>query len=509
MESCFSINKYCQSFVSDQSGVLYSERNINIYLHSRATWCRGRSLWLLLFPRTLWTTSRRSRPSVIRSSVQYTGAFQKALLYGRRKMNHQNISALRSCILRRFERMSCCASKDSGDGPIVRLSNGLKDQCGNTTLDVFRFLKINSADTLLSINDLFAFFEQDSQDFLEMKRKVGITLTNGTFLVKTGPTFQLNSFIGNLRTLRQSNTLAAGDVLVPSSLLDQHPALRLIIHFFDNYSSHASDSGLKFKYIVLETIISNHYSAKGRYRYPESLRNFAACLHILGGRNVYEFIRINIPGLLPSSPIVHALLDSTAHRVTEADIRYDLMVDHLSLQQTNFVFISEDCTAVIPRIVYDVHSNAFIGFTPTLVDGLPRTNTFSTESFHELEQWFSTRHRSHLLSIHILQPINSFATDGVPFILSAYGTDNRFTTLDILMRWITIINQCDRKGVKTVGCSTDCDARYLKSMRLLMGFFADMPNQQFHLRDHAFTADVPKVISSIRRRNLNLLSSTS
>jgi hypothetical protein len=62
---------------------------------------------------------------------------------------------------------------------------------------------------------------------------------------------------------------------------------------------------------------------------------------------------------------------------------------------------------------------------------------------------------------------------------------------------MNIINQCDKKGVKLVGYSTDCDARYLRAMRLLMGYFADMPNQQFHLRDNAFHVDIPKVISLI------------
>ncbi|CAM2715848.1 unnamed protein product, partial [Rotaria socialis] len=49
--------------------------------------------------------------------------------------------------------------------------------------------------------------------------------------------------------------------------------------------------------------------------------------------------------------------------------------------------------------------------------------------------------------------------------------------------------------------STDCDVRYLRSMRLLMGFFADMPNQQFHLRDNAFYIDIPKSWDWLFMRN--------
>jgi hypothetical protein len=373
----------------------------------------------------------------------------------------------------------------------------VKQQCGLTMMEILHYLAVNSADSLLGIHDLFAFFHHDSPDLLPIKNKVGITLANGSFLVKEGLLFQANSFIQNLQSLQQKNLSMSNDLIISSTLLDQHPILRLIICFFENSSSQSNDFSFKLKYTVIETIISNHYRAKSRYCYNNSIRDFASCLFILGGRNVYEFIRINIPGFLPSLPVIESSLDSIRNRMVEGDFRYNLMSDYLSLHKTNLIFASEDCTAVVRRIVYNVQLNEFIGFVPHIEDGLPKINTFSTESFTELENWFETLNESHLLNLHMIQPITLNSTSCAPFILSAYGTDNRFTTLDILMRWISIINQCDKNGVKVVGYSTDCDVRYLRCMRLLMGFFADMPNQQYHLRDSAFDADIPKVISLI------------
>ncbi|CAF2099824.1 unnamed protein product [Rotaria magnacalcarata] len=185
---------------------------------------------------------------------------------------------------------------------------------------------------------------------------------------------------------------------------------------------------------VVETIISNHDRAKSRYCYNDSIREFASYLFILGGRNVSEFIRLNISGLLPTLPIIQSSLDSITNRINEGDFRYDLMCDYLSLQKTNFIFASEDCTGVIPQIIYNVQSNTFIGFVPHLEDGLPKINTFSTESFSKFENWFGTLNKSHLLNLHMVQPINLDLKSCAPFILSAYGTDNHFTTLDILMR---------------------------------------------------------------------------
>ena len=361
-------------------------------------------------------------------------------------------------------------------------------------MEILRYLEVTSADSLLAIHDLFAFFHHDSPDLLPIKNKVGITLANGSFLVKEGLVFQATSFIQKLQSLQKINLSKSNGLTISSALLDQHPVLGVIIRFFENSSSQSNDFSFKFKYTVIETIISNHDRAKSRYYYNDSIRDFASCVFILGGRNVYEFMRLNIPGFFPSLPLIENSLNSTTNRMVEGDFRYSLMSDYLSSQKTNLIFASEDCTAVVPRIIYNVEANTFIGFVPHLADGLPKVNTFSTESFSELESWFETFNKSYLLNLQMVQPIALNSTSCAPFILSAYGTDNRFTTLDILMRWITIINQCDKNGVRVVGYSTDCDVRYLRCMRLLMGFFAEMPNQQIHLRDNAFHVDIPKVI---------------
>ena len=372
----------------------------------------------------------------------------------------------------------------------------VQQQCGVTMVEILRYLEINSADSLLSIQDLFAFFRHNSPDLIQMKNKVGITLSNGDFLVKEGLLFQANTFIQALRALQQQTNLSRfNDLIISSALLNQYPILREIIRMFENFSSQSDHSFNTFKYTVFETIISNHDCAKNRYSYSDPIRNFASCVFILGGRHVYELIRLNIPGFLPSLPVIQRLLDSSSSRIEEGEFRYNLMFDYLLSQKTEFIFAAEDCTAVVPRITYDVQTNTFIGFTPNLKDGLPQMNSFSTESFSELDNWFNMLTKSHLLNVQMIQPINLNNVSCSPFFLSAYGNDNHFTAEDILMKWMNIINTCNEQGVRVVGFATDCDSRYLRSMRLFMGFFADMPNQQIYRRDDAFHIDVPKVIS--------------
>jgi hypothetical protein len=274
----------------------------------------------------------------------------------------------------------------------------VQKQCGVTMVEILRYLEVNSADCLLGIRDLFAFFRHDSLDLLPIKNKVGITLNNGDFIVKEGLSFQANTLIRALQARQQQQNLSASnDLTISSALLDRYPVFREIIHFFENFSSQSDQSFNTFKYTVIETIISNHDRAKSCYYYNDSMRDFASCVFILGGRNVYEFIRLNIPGFLPSLTVIQRSLDSTTNRIGEGEFRYDLMSDYLSSQKTKFIFAAEDCTAVVPQIIYDAHSNTFIGFALSLENGLPQINNFSTESFSELENWFCTSTKSHFL----------------------------------------------------------------------------------------------------------------
>ncbi|CAF4611081.1 unnamed protein product, partial [Rotaria socialis] len=122
-----------------------------------------------------------------------------------------------------------------------------------------------------------------------------------------------------LRYLEQRNSSKSNELTISSVLLERHPIIRLIIRFFENFSPQSNDSSVKFKHTVVETIISNHDRAKSRYCYNDSIREFASNLFILGGRNVYEFIRLNISGLLPSLPIIQSSLDSITNRINEGD----------------------------------------------------------------------------------------------------------------------------------------------------------------------------------------------
>ena len=95
------------------------------------------------------------------------------------------------------------------------------------------------------------------------------------------------------------------------------------------------------------------------------------------------------------------------------------------------------------------------------------------------------------LNIHAIQPIKSPFSQASPFLLSAYGTDNKFETSHVINRWLKIFDESLERGIRVVGFSTDCDARYLRAMRLVSNFFATLPNYDFRERSDAFKVHLP------------------
>lgn len=89
----------------------------------------------------------------------------------------------------------------------------------------------------------------------------------------------------------------------------------------------------------------------------------------------------------------------------EAEFRFDECQTRLNTLQCNFIFISEDCSAIIPRIEYDSSANVFNGFVTPIVDGTPRRNSYQCTSFEELQRVFENVPASKLVNVHVIQLI--------------------------------------------------------------------------------------------------------
>ncbi|CAM2723041.1 unnamed protein product [Rotaria socialis] len=137
-------------------------------------------------------------------------------------------------------------------------------------------------------------------------------------------------------------------------------------------------------------------------------------------------------------------------------------------------------------------THSFVGLVPPLIDGIPITLHYQTDSFKKLCEWFSTEDRSHLINIHMILPITNMQIALNQLLLSALGTNNKSEAIDIIRRWIWIFKQSSLKNFRIVGFSTDGDPRHMRAMRLVTVFFATLPNIKSNSYTNAFHLKIPK-----------------
>ena len=252
-------------------------------------------------------------------------------------------------------------------------------------------------------------------------------------------------------------------VLVPL----KHPIIPSLIQYYSTAQLNDDDNGLPFLNSLIENIILNLSRSKNSYRYNKPVNKFSVTLYILAGRNAYEFMRLNISGTFPSVSTIQSFLDEEERNIKKGEFRFDIVRHHLTSTNTHIAFCSEDCTAIIPKVTHDINSNSFVGFSLLLVEGCPITDYYRTDSLTQLENWCRSGDKSTLLNIHMIQPIVSTSQTSSPIILSSYGTNCKYTSLEIIRRWIWIFDECLAQGIRIIGFPTDAGPKYLKAMKLL------------------------------------------
>ncbi|CAF4370405.1 unnamed protein product [Rotaria sp. Silwood2] len=331
-------------------------------------------------------------------------------------------------------------------------------------------------------------------DFLSIREKSCFELEDGQFIVKVGLINNLNYLLDFLK--QQQNKISEDSYMdVDSNLtfdfINKHPLLKNLVHWYQRIGSEGVTNTDKNGFLIdfINTITNNFTKSSNHFQYSDKIKDFALCLYILGGKLTYEFIRLNIPGSLPSLTMLTKLILNSNLKISEAEFRFDQLQKHFENLNLQYAFGSEDATGVIKKIKYDSITNKFIGFPTPLEHGVPIKEYYPTDSLDTLKLWFNSIDKSSLLNVHMIQPVQSTTQNTIPspFLLSAYGIDNTATANDILQRWWHIFNQCLQRNIRIIGFSTDADAKYVRAMRLMSGVFASLPNFPVHQHQQAFT----------------------
>ena len=361
----------------------------------------------------------------------------------------------------------------------------LKTTMGEDIRDLFHVQNIRTMAFLStkSANEITHVLQHDITTLDSLKRKLGFTLNNGTYVLRLGVQQSIERLLCLIRSKEeQSNTRSdSSDMDNEENIIEMN-----LLELWSKRPNASSDDEIPMIFGLIKNITRNMKRMKNNYSYDNNAQNFAISLFVLGGRNCYEFMRANCPGALPHLSAIESMIRKQESKIIEGEFRCALLRKYLPSTQLNYVFCSEDCTGVVCRIEYDSQSNTFIGFSLPLRNGTPQVNVFRTDDYEELKSWFASTDRSTLINLHMIQPL-SYSLP--PFILSAYGTNNKLKAHDILNRWLHIHSQCFDQGIRIIGFSTDADPKYLRSMRLCTRFFAELPSadlfksgNEFHLK---------------------------
>ncbi|CAM4816168.1 unnamed protein product [Rotaria magnacalcarata] len=367
---------------------------------------------------------------------------------------------------------------------------------GQQVVDILKFQSITSTQSLIRNPNIFEIFNMKCLEpsFLSIREKSCLQLDDGQFIIKIGLMNNLNYLLDLLKQQQQKKIMESDYIEAYPSLsfdfINKHPLLKSLIFWFQQLGNDGGINKDKHGFLIdfIDAITNNLIKSSNHFRYSDTIKNFTLSLYILGGKLTYEFIRLNLPGSLPSVTMLNTLISKSNAKISEAEFRFDQLQKHFDDHNLQYAFGSEDATSIIKKIKYDSTTNTFNGFPTPLDRGVPIKEYYRTDSFDKLKLWFDSNDKASLLNVHMIQPVPSTNQSIIPspFLLSAYGIDNTATANDILQRWWYIFNQCLQRNIRIIGFSTDADAKYVRAMRLMSGFFGSLPNFQIHQHPQAF-----------------------
>ena len=214
---------------------------------------------------------------------------------------------------------------------------------------------------------------------------------------------------------------------------------------------------------LIKTAQENCKRKKNGYRYnDEIVRKFGALMFLLGGRLQYEILQEAIG--LPSVPSISIFIKNASAPVIEGEFRFEELKSYLSNRGLPpLVWISEDGTSIVNRIRYDPARDCIFGFKlPLDRNSCPIEDSFPASSAEVIQKYFKEEAKCNYAYCVMAQPIS---TAYPAFCLAIFGTNNRFTSSDVIARWKWISKKAKEHGITVLGYSSDADTRLLKAMR--------------------------------------------
>ncbi|CAF1459087.1 unnamed protein product [Adineta ricciae] len=378
-----------------------------------------------------------------------------------------------------------------------RFYDFIQSTAGDSLAKILKIQLINSVTKLLNTPDVFAFFQYDIKETDVIKLESCYISKSGQVIVKPGIQSAF-SFLMKLleKGLKQKQETALNEKrencgsYLTDDFLNSYPLLKSLIKWYRFTDSNDVKQSNRFLLSFIDNLVNNLTQSPNNFKHNESVKSFAMCLYILGGKQVYEFVRLNLYGSVPSLSTLSELINNSGTVFSEAEFNFE----SLRLCHSEFGFCSEDTTGVIRRVEYDSKTNSFIGFATPIDHGIPSPRFYQANTFGELKAIYDNKEIAPLLNVHMFQGIPTVESQSCiprPLLLSAYGVDNKITAVNVFHRWMHVFQQCLKQNVRIIGFATDADRRYVSAMRLASGFFASSYDLKWDKNEHAFKINIP------------------
>lgn len=238
--------------------------------------------------------------------------------------------------------------------------------------------------------------------------------------------------------------------------------------FEQNKENSMTDDAKRTYYFLnklLSTAKQNSQRSRGGYRYDKETRMIASYLRMIMGPLAYDTLQNNLKCALPSLPSTNRYIRSSQCRIFEGVLRSEELFVYLTARNLPLVVsLSEDATRIIGRVQYDSVTNQLVGFVLPINEknGMPVPFAFPARNANEMLSHFSSPNSSsQFLNIIMAQPM----ADVAPFCLLVYGSDNKFTSVDVINKWNYIIETLKQKNIEVLVISSDSDPRYNSAMK--------------------------------------------
>ncbi|KAK3917588.1 Bifunctional aspartokinase/homoserine dehydrogenase 2, chloroplastic [Frankliniella fusca] len=150
-------------------------------------------------------------------------------------------------------------------------------------------------------------------------------------------------------------------------------------------------------------------------------------------RSFVKYLTDKISSLHNVLSTVAAHAEKSTNHIVEGEFRFPELVQYLEDRKLGKeIWLSDDGTRIKVQVQYDTRTNQLVGLVPQLDrNGLPKVSSFVADSAENIKQQLLSKSVSNYEYVLMAQPMADFA----PFLLCMFGTDNKFSTMQILQRW--------------------------------------------------------------------------